>query len=274
MSSPLPLIHPTTYLFVPGHRPDRFAKALATAAGAVIIDLEDAVAPEDKTAAREAIRGWCAGGARPDKPLMLRINDESTPWHADDIALAKSTGLVSLMLPKCESAQQVTRVLGRLGAGGSVMVLVETARGIHNVEDIAASGASRIAFGTLDYAVDLDLSGDERGLEYASAKIAHASRIAGIPSPVAGVTPDIAPERVVADLAFARAFGFGAKLCIHPAQVEAVRGAMKPTEEQVAWARRVIDATASNAGAVKVDGKMVDKPVILKAERILAASQG
>lgn len=267
---PAPL--PVTYLFVPGHRPDRYGKALATAAGAVIIDLEDAVAPEDKAAAREAIRGWCASGARPDKAVMLRINDESTPWHADDIALAKSTGLVSLMLPKCESADQVTRLLGKIGTGGSVMVLVETARGVHNVEDIAASGVSRIAFGTLDYAVDLDLSGDERGLEYASAKIAHASRIAGIASPVAGVTPDIAAERVVADLAFARAFGFGAKLCIHPAQVEAVRGAMKPTDEQVAWAKRVIEATASNAGAVKVDGKMVDKPVILKAERILAAA--
>ncbi len=265
---------PITYLFVPGNRPERFEKALATAAGAVIIDLEDAVAPEDKAAARSAIRGWCANAGTQSKPLMLRINDEATPWHADDLVLAQAAGIRALMLPKCEDAAQVGRVLARIGAGASVMALIETARGVHNAETIAASGVSRIAFGTLDYAVDLDLSGDERGLEYASARIAHASRLAGIASPVAGVTPAIDAEQVAADVAFARAFGFGAKLCIHPAQVEAVRRAMLPTDDQIAWAKRVIAATENNAGAVKVDGRMVDRPVMLRARRIIDAASG
>ena len=265
---------PITYLFVPGNRPERFAKALATAAGAVILDLEDAVAPEDKAAARSAIRDWCAGAGAQAKPVMLRINDEATPWHADDLALAETAGIRALMLPKCENPEQIKRVLEKIGAGASVLALIETARGVHNAEAIAASGASRIAFGTLDYMLDLDLSGDERGLEYASARIAHASRLAGIASPVAGVTPAIDAAQVAADLAFARAFGFGAKLCIHPAQVEAVRRAMMPTDEQIAWARRVIAATENNAGAVKVDGKMVDRPVILKAQRILDTANG
>lgn len=264
---------PITYLFVPGNRPERFAKALATAAGAVIIDLEDAVAPEDKAAARAAIREWRASAGAPTKPLMLRVNDEATPWHADDLALAQAAGIRSLMLPKCENAGQVERVLGKIGAGASVMALVESARGVHNVDAIAASGAARLAFGTLDYMLDLDLSGDERGLEYASARIAHASRLAGIATPVAGVTPAIDAAQVAADVAFARAFGFGAKLCIHPAQVEAVRAALMPSAEQIAWAKRVIAATESNAGAVKVDGKMVDRPVILKAQRILDTAQ-
>jgi citrate lyase subunit beta/citryl-CoA lyase len=129
----------------------------------------------------------------------------------------------------------------------------------------------RLAFGTLDYAVDLDLGGDEAPLETPSAQIAIASRAAGIGSPVAGVTPAIDDEpRLLADLAFARRYGFGAKLCIHPKQIAPIHRAFMPTDAEVDWARRVIAAAAASEGAVQVDGKMVDRPVLLKANAILA----
>ena len=121
----------------------------------------------------------------------------------------------------------------------------------------------------LDYAVDLDLPPDAAGLAYAAARIAIASRAAGIAAPVAGVTPELDAARVTADMHAARGFGFAAKLCIHPMQVAAVHDALKPTDAQVAWAHRVLAATAGQTSAVQVDGRMVDRPVILQAQAIL-----
>jgi citrate lyase subunit beta/citryl-CoA lyase len=175
------------------------------------------------------------------------------------------------MLPKAETASRIAAVMGALPADGRVLPLIETARGVENVDAVAAApGVERLAFGTLDYGVDLDLSGDDRGLIYPSARIALASRCAGLASPVAGVTPAIDDdERLLADLAFARAFGFGAKLCIHPKQVGAIRKALLPTAAEVDWARRVLAAAEGAQGAVQVDGRMVDRPVLLKAHAIL-----
>jgi citrate lyase subunit beta/citryl-CoA lyase len=155
-----------------------------------------------------------------------------------------------------------------------VLPIIESARGIANVDDVAAApGVERLVFGTLDYAVDLHLSGDERGLIYPSARMAIASRCAGIESPVAGVTAAIDDEaQLMADLAFARAFGFGAKLCIHPRQVAVVRGAMRPSDAELDWARRVVaaaDTPDGARGALRIDGRMVDRPVVLKARTLL-----
>jgi citrate lyase subunit beta/citryl-CoA lyase len=139
------------------------------------------------------------------------------------------------------------------------------------VESIAAVPAvQRLAFGTLDYAVDLDLSGDERGLTYPACRVAIASRAAGLLAPIAGVTTDIDDEAtLLADLAFARACGFGAKLCIHPRQVAALHRALAPRPEEIAWAQRVLTAANAARGAVQVDGQMVDRPILLKAKNIL-----
>jgi citrate lyase subunit beta / citryl-CoA lyase len=163
-----------------------------------------------------------------------------------------------------------------LPADGAVLPIIESATGMRDVDGIAASpGVQRLAFGTLDYAVDLDLGDDDRALDYPSAKIAIASRAAGIGAPVAGVTPSIDDEqRLLADLAFARRYGFGAKLCIHPKQVAPINRAFAPAAAEVDWARRVIAAAAASEGAVQVDGKMVDRPVLLKAQAILARNSG
>jgi len=262
---------PVTYLFVPGNRPERFAKAQASGADAVIFDLEDAVSPGDKDQARADVRAWVALHRDVAGRVVVRINDVTTPWFDADLDLLREAAVGLVMLPKAEAAESIAAVTAALAAAGRVLPLIETARGVENLAAIAAApGVQRLVFGTLDYAVDLDLSGDERGLGYAAARIAHVSRCAGLASPVGGVTPAIDDEaRLLADLAFGRAFGFGAKLCIHPKQVAVIHAAMEPTSVQVDWARRVLAAAAGAPGAVQVDGRMVDRPVLLKAQAIL-----
>jgi len=265
---------PITYLFVPGDRPERFDKARASGADAVVLDLEDAVAPPAKAPAREKIRGWIAAHRDASPGIVVRINDAGSEWFAADLEFLRGGGIDHVMLPKAEGAGQVAAVVAALGPGGWVLPIVETARGIANVDQVAsAPGVQRLVFGALDYGVDLDLSGDERGLAYPSARMAIASRCAGIASPVAGVTPAIDDDaRLVADLAFARAFGFGAKLCIHPRQVAVIRDAMRPTDAELEWARKVVqaaDGPGGANGAIRIDGRMVDRPVVLKARALL-----
>lgn len=265
---------PITYLFVPGNRPERFDKALDTEAGAIVLDLEDAVTPADKARARDAIANWVPTRAAQAGRIVVRINDTFSPWFDADLDLLRDLGLGLVMLPKAEWREQIDRVRSRIVAGAQILPLVETAGGIRNVDEIAASdGVQRLVFGTLDYGVDLELSGDPLGLIYPASRIAIASRCAELASPVAGVTPSLDDEaQLQADFAFARAFGFGAKLCIHPKQVAAVHAAFRPSADQVEWAERVLAAAAASEGAVQLDGKMIDRPVVLKAQAILERS--
>lgn len=266
---------PITYLFVPGNRPERFDKALAAGAGAIVLDLEDAVAAAEKSLARDAISNWFPGRANNASRIVVRINDAQSACFADDLALLKAIGVRQVMLPKTEWREQVRHAIDAVSPEALVLPLIETARGVRNADDIAATeGVLRLAFGTLDYAVDLDLSGDETGLAYASSRIAIASRCAELASPVAGVTPAIDDEaRIRADFASARAFGFGAKLCIHPRQVAVVHEACRPSAEELAWAERVLAAAQTSEGAVQLDGRMIDRPVVLKAQAIAARSR-
>jgi citrate lyase subunit beta/citryl-CoA lyase len=264
---------PRSYLFVPGDRPERFAKALATAADAVVLDLEDAVAPAAKEAAREAVSA-CPAKAAQGERLVVRINDESTRWFDSDLALLRDLRARTVMLTKAERAETVARVRAACPDIG-VLPLVESARGVLAAEALAlAPGVQRMVFGTIDYALDMGLEGDlaaTLGLDGAAMRLAIASRAAGIASPVAGVTVAIDDEAaLVADFARARAHGFGAKLCIHPKQVAVVHTALTPTVEELAWARRVLAAADDAAGAaVQLDGRMVDKPVIERARRMV-----
>ena len=272
-----------SFLFVPGDRPERFDKALASGADAVVLDLEDAVAPPAKAAARQAVQQWLAAQAGNPR-TVLRINDESSSWFADDLALlaalSASPGAspAAVMLPKAERVDTLARVLAA-APGVALLPLVESARGVLAAAALAsAPGVQRLVFGTLDYALDMDLQGplaDSVGLDVPAAALAMASRAAGIGSPVAGVTPALDDEpRLLADLARARAHGFGAKLCIHPRQVAAVHAAFAPSADELAWAQRVLQAAATAraqaAGAVQLDGRMIDKPVIERARRIAA----
>lgn len=265
---------PRTYLFVPGDRPERFDKARTSGADAVVLDLEDAVSPARKAAARDAIAAALGGGTR----WVVRLNDAATPWFSDDLALlaAAPAGSVEVMLPKAESPAQVAAVRAVLPTV-PVLALIESALGVLQVDAVAAApGVSRLVFGTLDFALDLDIdiTDDSAGLLHAAGRIALASRAAGLAAPVAGVTPEITDDRrLLADLAWARRLGFGAKLCIHPRQVAPLHQALEPDAASLDWARRVLAAVATSPeahGAVQVDGRMVDKPVVRRAEALLA----
>jgi citrate lyase subunit beta/citryl-CoA lyase len=267
---------PRTYLFVPGNRPERFTKALASPADIVVLDLEDAVSAEDKGCARESACELLAG-MRPDERarVVVRINDVASHWHAMDLRALLQSGATQVMLPKAESAMQIASVLSGM-PDASILALIESARGVAAVDEIAmAPGVVRLVFGTLDLALDLDLDieSGSKGLAYAAGRIAVASRVAGLVAPVAGVTPQLDDEtRLLADLAQARRFGFGAKLCIHPKQVASIHRALQPSPEAIEWAKRVLAAEAASPGAAKLDGRMVDRPVVLQAERILTRS--
>jgi citrate lyase subunit beta/citryl-CoA lyase len=235
------------------------------------------VAPEAKAQARDAISPWLAAQSQRQVQLLVRINDASTPWFEDDLAwlggvALRGAALPGVMLPKAQDAATVQRVAGVLPAGAVLVPLIETALGVAHAREIAqAPGVQRLAFGTIDYALDLDLPDDERGLLHAASVLAIESRVAGLASPIAGVTAAIDDAAVLlADWAFARATGFGAKMCIHPAQVKTLLAAMRPSAAELDWARRVIEAVAVSPGAARVDGRMVDLPVLRKAQSLLA----
>lgn len=258
-----------SYLFVPGDRPERFDKAWACPADEVIIDLEDAVAPEKKGLARAAIAGWLDAS----RPVWVRVNAIDSAWFEDDLTLARRPGLAGLMLPKAEELPpSLIALCHERGLG--VIPIIETAVGMRHAETLAATPpVVRLAFGTLDFQVDLDIVGDDDALLAFRSHLVLVSRLAGIAAPIDGVTTSIDDlELLRSDTGRSRRLGFGAKLCIHPRQVDEVHRVLAPTEAERAWARRVLQATEDAHGAaVALDGKMIDRPVWLKAARIAGA---
>jgi citrate lyase subunit beta/citryl-CoA lyase len=258
-----------TYLFVPGDRPDRYSKAFASRADAVIIDLEDAVAPTSKDAARAALSAWLASEDGPS--VLVRINAADSSWFEADLALVvRSSRVTSIMLPKA-SADSPWQTFG----GKPVLPLIETAAGIESLRAVAhAPGVGRLAFGTLDLQADLGIEGDDDALAAFRSQVVLVTRLANLAAPVDGVCTSIDDaEALNAHAARARRFGFGGVLCIHPAQVAVMNAAFEPHAEQIAWAHRVLAAAASaNGAAVAVDGKMVDRPVLLRAQALLSRS--
>lgn len=259
----------SAWLFVPGHRPERFDKALAAGANHVIVDLEDAVAPADKDTARAALVQWLAGTTA---RVAVRVNAADTAWFADDLRALASPAVGAVMLPKAEDPQVLAAIAGQR-PDVALVPLVESAAGIANARALAAMpGVQWLAFGSIDFQVDLrmrDATEDE--LLPFRAELVLASRLATIAAPLDGVTTAIDDaERLAADVQRARRLGFGGKLCIHPKQVAPVRAGFAPSAAERAWAERVLAAAAASAGAaVALDGKMVDRPVILRAQAIL-----
>ena len=256
----------TTLLFVPGDRPERFDKAVAAGPDLVVLDLEDAVAAGAKDDARAHVVDWLSGGGR----AAVRVNAAGTPGHDDDVrALA---GLpVTVMVPKAEDPAALAELAGRLHADTRLLALVETATGVLAAAALAAvPQVDRLALGTFDLAAQLGVSPDDReAMAGARHALVLGSAAAGLAPPVDGVTGDVGDEeRLRDDLAYGVRLGFGGKLCVHPRQVPVARKAFLPGPEEVAWARRVLEA-ADGSGAVLLDGAMVDKPVVDRARRIL-----
>jgi citrate lyase subunit beta/citryl-CoA lyase len=263
------LLAPRSYLFVPGNRPDRYAKALAAGADAVIVDLEDAVPPKDKSSARAALVAWLS----PEHPVLIRVNGAESQWFPQDLPLCKSPGVAGVLLPKAENVEDIRAVTEHSGASMPVLPLIETARGFWNSYALAqAPKVQRLVFGSIDFQVDLAIQGEEEELLFFRSQLVLVSRMANLAPPVDGVTTAIDDaERIRRDTLRARRLGFGAKLCIHPRQVNVVNECFEPTAEEESWARRIMEAAeAVHGAAVSVDGKMVDRPVIARAEDILS----
>lgn len=256
-----------SFLFVPANRPERFDKAAASGAHQVILDLEDAVAPADKNAARGLVADW---KGRAD--AVVRVNGADTSFFDDDLAMVHAAGVTRVMLPKAEPAA-IERLASSLDRPCQIIALIETVRGYAELRRIGASGlVSRFAFGNLDFGIDAGVTEIAGELDPVRLQIVLESRLAGLPPPVDGVTTSWAdPAAFNTAVGRAKALGFGAKLCIHPAQVGLVNNAFLPTTEEIDWARRVMTVAAgAGGGAVALDGKMIDAPVIRRAELILA----
>jgi citrate lyase subunit beta/citryl-CoA lyase len=255
-----------SYLFVPANRPERFAKACAAGADAVIVDLEDAVPASDKTAARAALAAWLS----PAHPVLVRINSADSEWFRDDLALCGLPGVAGIVLPKAEREEDLAAVAG--AGAAAILPLIESAQGLWNAAALArAARVQRLVFGAIDFSFDLGIREGHEQLLYFRSQLVLVSRVAGVQAPVDGVTASLDdPERVREDTGRARALGFGGKLCIHPKQVPIVNASFAPSAAELAWAGRVLEAASNSHGAaVALDGKMVDRPVILIAQQML-----
>jgi len=271
---PSPLSDAYSFLFVPANQPERYGKALASGADGVIIDLEDAVGLDDKAKARELLKNtWSSISVEEKKRVIIRCNAPGSSFYAADLVLAKELQVRHLMIPKTESPDHINGAAEEL-KNTAFIPMIETPLGLHHLNEIAsAEQVLRLALGNLDMQVEMGMSCDDNETEIDTARfmLVLASKLAQIAPPLDGVTPSTDDEpRIFAHAQKAKRFGFGAKLCIHPKQIPIIKRAFSPTVEEISWAKRVIAAdNASNGQAVKVDGKMVDRPVVMLARRIL-----
>jgi citrate lyase subunit beta/citryl-CoA lyase len=281
-------MHPLrSFLFAPGNSPRKVEKVFAVGADAVILDLEDAVATAEKTAARQAVVGAlqrrraCLG--------YVRVNAMTTEFCYGDLDAVVRPGLDGVILPKVESAWQLKAVdwlLGELERAhglevGNVdlMPIIETGSGMAAVNAIAGAGTRvrRLAFGAGDYVLDLGLAWTraEEELSHARAAVVVASRAAGLEPPIDSVWVDLKDnEGFEASARRVLRMGYQGKMCIHPDQVPVTNRVFTPSDEEVANAERVVSAflKAENEGSasIQLDGHFIDYPFVYRAQRILA----
>lgn len=284
------MIDARSLLFVPATSARKIDKAYAGSADGVIVDLEDAVAIAEKPAARTALAGIV--GIPRARPTWVRINATTTPFCYQDLLAVCVPGIAGIVLPKVESAEEVRLVdwlLTQLEAerqlpshGILVMGIIETARGLAQVDAIAAASPRlrRLMFGAVDLAADLsiDLGDDTGATTQARFAVACASRAAGLAAPMDTAYTDIPNlDGLRATAERARGLGYRGKACIHPGQVEAVNAVFTPTQKETAWARRVVEAfaeaEAQGLAATTLDGQMLDYPVVERARRLLAQAK-
>ena len=263
-------MNPITYLFVPATRTDRIAKAFAAGAHAVIVDLEDAIDPAEKLTAREQLEGFLASSG---PPVWVRVNAVTTQWFSDDMLMLKTCRhrIAGIMLPKTESRADLDKADTASAGNLPVIALIESARGVLSLGDICShTSVARLAFGSADLSSDLGCEDSHESLLSARSQLVLHSSAARLPAPIDGVTFSVDDMSLVRDdAARATRMGFGAKLCIHPAQIHPALEGFSPSKLDMLWAQKVVAATSAQVGALRLDGKMVDKPVIDRARQIL-----
>lgn len=255
-------------LFVPGDRPELFAKAARASADAIIIDLEDAVAPDKKDIARTSV----ASHGIETLPVIVRINAFASADYAQDIQAALKGKPVAIILPKAESAEQIIATIGMMGDACPIIPLIESAAGLAALPALLAPAqVACVAFGAFDFSLDLGCEATWEPLLLARCELVWRSRVAQKLAPWDSPSATINnPDEVEKEAARAAKLGFGGKLAVHPGQINAIKRAFTPDEELVAWANRVIDACKDGA-AVQLDGAMVDRPVLARAIKILSS---
>jgi len=283
-----------TALFAPGNRPDRAEKAIGLNADAVIIDLEDAVPIAEKESSRALVKDIL--DKHPGKRMYVRINALSTPYAREDLEAIVSKNLEGIMLPKVDSPQEIfeiDRLLADLEKKGELEVgilelisICESAKGLEEIYSIVSAKpeyrrVSVVAFGAADYTLDLGITLTREGkeLEYPRTRIPVACRAAGIVPPLD--TPwmvdlkDI--DGLIADAKKAKAYGFQGKIVIHPNQIQPCHNVFTPTEEEIDYAKKVIEAfeEAEREGkaAIQLEGKFIDYPIVEKSRRIYALAR-
>ncbi|GAB2839015.1 CoA ester lyase [Streptomyces deserti] len=270
---------PLTWLYAPGDRPHVVAKALTSGADVVVIDLEDAVAPDRKAYARKATAELLRD--RQPVPVHVRVNALDGPWaEADIAAIAPAPGLAGLRLPKVTSPAEVVRVAQRAVAadGGPLPLyaLLETALGIERAFAVATAHASLrgIALGEADLRSDLGVR-EDAGLDWCRSRLIVAARAAGLPPPPQSVHPDTRDlAGLAASCAHGRGLGFLGRAAIHPRQLPVIERAYLPTQEELDQAERIIKAASTEQGAQALpDGTFIDAAAVTAAHRTLSLAR-
>lgn len=280
-----------SWMFVPGNRQRFLDKCAELPVDAVILDLEDGVTPDTKPLARDQIVGALDAG-RIRAAAYVRINEVGSPWYLPDIQAVLHRSLTGVVLPKVESAHEVADASNRIAqweadAGvdvGSISILaaVESAKGLLAAPEIAAAPrVEGLMLGSEDFSHDLGLAPrrerEAADLVYARSAMVVAARSAG-GIVIDGVFPDYQDiEGLLADVGVARRLGFDGKSLFHPGQIEEINRAFSPTEDELSYARQVVDAfdeaTARGDGAVAVGGQLVDLPIVLRARQVLETAE-
>jgi len=265
-------------LFVPAVRTDRYHKALATGADSICIDLEDGVALGEKAEARDAALTFFARREPTHTEVVLRINDPKTDLGQADVTALRNAAIRpdALMLPKANGADEIVEVESLLAdvlPDLPLIVMVETAQGLAAAREIATAtpNVAAVFFGAIDFSSDVGCAVEWDALLYARSRVVLAAALArtsAIDSPFMDVS---AVETLSEECQRVRRLGFIGKAAIHPTQVAVIQDTFSPSADEIRWAHKVLEAYKQNRGGVLlVDGKLVERPVIIAAERTLA----
>lgn len=274
-------------LFVPAHRGRFYEKLAEFRPDAVIVDLEDAVPPAEKATARQMARARLGGPLLAGLQVFVRVNAVGSKYFADDIETVAARGLDGIFVPKAESAEQLreanmllaqAELRAGLPLGGIRLVpILETVRGVLEARELAVATPRvlALAFGAEDFTLDLGVERSADGIEsrYPRAQVALAARVAGrlaIDTPWTAIDD---PDGLRRETIEGRQLGYQGKQAIHPSQVDVIHEVFTPSSAEVAWSRRVLDAytaaIASGTGAINLDGKLIDVPMVARARRVL-----
>jgi len=280
-----------TLLFVPGNQERRIEKARSVVADALILDLEDSVPLLEKNTARQMVTSSVSSFSNTNHLIFVRVNSLSTPFAEQDIKAVVKDGFHGILLPKSETVDDIRqaetliaeaeRENGLATGSFGLLALVETPRGLINVNDIAGASErlSGITFGAEDYALEMSITRTKTGEElyFPRMTISLACHAAGIPA-IDSVFTDIRDrDSLIHETRLVKQMGFQGKLLIHPDQVDCVNEVFTPSEEEIAYARSVVTAfemaLTEGKASVSLDGKMVDAPVAERARKLLSLAE-